>query len=81
MSFQVHREPRTDLKQRRAEVIGKKHLEVLLKSKGVPQKENTQAVIDHDHLMENYSDIHILIKKLVASEWQKQMAVVDTISI
>ena len=71
MSFQVHREPRTDLKQRRAEVIGKKHLEVLLKSKGVPQKENMQAVIDHDHLMENYSDVHILIKKASSIRMEK----------
>ena len=38
-------------------MIGKKHLEVLLKSNGVPQKEKMQAVIDHDHLIENYSDI------------------------
>jgi len=59
MSFQVHRERGTDLNQRRAKVIGKK-LQVLLKSNGVLQKEKMQAVIDHDHLMENYcSDIHI----------------------
>jgi len=47
---QVHREQGLILSNG-TEVIGKKHLEVLLKSNGVPRKEKMQAVIDHDHLM------------------------------